>query len=107
MCDKLDDFCTTLLKSSNLFRKLDENSKSPLAAAKNLLAMIASECFTDGAAGTAARTRARMYLAELQLMTILSAPADHENPEGVAIRHLIKMAGMEAVLPVLAGEGKI
>lgn len=104
MCDKLDDFCAKLLKSSNLFKKLDENSKSPLAAAKNLLTMISSECFTEGSAGSAARTRVRMYLAEPQLLVFLRKPADHENPEGVALRHLIKMAGMESVLPMLVAE---
>lgn len=104
MCDRLDEFCTALLKSSDLFRRLDQTSKGPLTAAKNLLAMIASECFTEGAAGTAARTRARMYLAEPELMAMLRAPADHQNPEGIALRHLAETAGMEAMLPVLAPE---
>lgn len=104
MCDKLDNFCAALLKSSDLFHRLDQASNSPLAAAKNLLAMIASDCFTEGAAGSAARTRVKMYLAEPELMTLLQAPADHENPEGVALRHLAETAGMEAILPVLADE---
>lgn len=104
MCDRLDKFCTTLLRSSDLFRRLDQTSKGPLTAAKNLLAMIASDCFTEGAAGVAARTRARMYLAEPEIMAMLRAPADHQNPEGIALRHLAETAGMEAMLPVVPAE---
>ena len=84
--------------------RLEQTRKGPMTAAQILMAMIASACFTGGAAGTAARTRARMYLAEPELMAMLRAPADHQNPEGIALRHLAETAGMEAMLPVLAPE---
>lgn len=97
MCDRLDIFCTALLKSSDLFRRLDQTSKGPLTAAKNLFAMIAGDCFTEGAAGTAARAKARLYLAEPELMAMLRAPADHRNPEGVALRHMAEAAGLKVL----------
>lgn len=87
MVERLDQLCHMTMTNAHLLELLEKRTKDPTEAAKRLLAMIAGECFSEGAAKSAAIERLESYFADPKLTALLATQPD--DPEQVTIRGTI------------------
>lgn len=99
---RLDYLCATTMDKINLLERIDRNSGGKLEATKRLLALIAGNCFTRGAARGAAIQKLEQYMKDPDFQMVVRSNPD--DPTLEAAKALIENLASSANIELLSGD---